>query len=88
MMSGTHISDLDVYGHGFFADILTLMGILDVDELSKQDVIRYRDQILNRAKKGKAGRRQEKPCKGCKDKKKQEDEKWLNLFMIRQKANL
>ena len=70
MISGIHIDDLQVFGHGLFQDILTLMNVLDTEELTKQDVERYRDQLLNRAKKGKTGKRSRKPCKGCKDKKK------------------
>lgn len=74
MISGIHIDDIQVFGHGIFQDILTLMHTLDVDELSKKDVERYRDQLLSRARKGvkteRSGKGKKKPCKGCKDKKK------------------
>jgi len=69
MMSGVHISEIEVFGHGFFQDILTLMRTLDVEELTREDVIRYKDQLLGRAGGGTRVDRS-KPCKGCKDKKK------------------
>ena len=74
MISGIHIDDLQVFSHGLFQDILTLMTVLETEELTKNDVERYRDQLLNRAKKGvkkgTSGKGKRKPCKGCKDKKK------------------
>ena len=74
MISGIHTDDLQVFGHGFFQDVLTLMNVLDTGELTQEDVERYRDRLLNRAKKGvkngTSSKGKRKPCKGCKDKKK------------------
>lgn len=72
MIPGIHIKDLEVFGPGMFQDILNIMETLDTEELTKDDVTRYRDQLRKYLREGnnisKAGRR--KPCKGCKDKKK------------------
>jgi len=80
MMPGMHIRDLEVFSHGLFQDILTLMETLDTEELSKEDVKRYRDNLIkynnrihsqpNRLKESKENRGSKKPCKSCKDKKK------------------
>ncbi len=69
MISGISIRDLEIFGHGLFQDILTLMNVLDTDELTRKDAERYRDLLLkNRGQGSKPVPR--KPCKGCKDKKK------------------
>jgi len=70
MMSGIGIGDLDVFGHGLFQDILTLMKTLDTEELTKKDVTRYRDMLLKNSIPIVSNRStsKRKPCKGCKDK--------------------
>ena len=68
MMPGVHIKELDAFGRGFFQDILTLMQTLDIEELTKEDVTRYRDNLFKYNRKGNKTHKR-KPCKGCKDKK-------------------
>lgn len=83
-MKNIEKKDLVLFGHGFFQDILTLMKLLDVEEITKKEVTEYRDRFLKPYKKTSGKRRQfgkpipgardiniklkGKPCKGCKDK--------------------
>lgn len=67
MLDGVSIGDLDAFGYGFFQDIVNAMDVLDINELTRKDAIRYRDLLL----KYREEVRVKAPCKGCNKRKKE-----------------
>ena len=79
------IKRLEVFGHGFFQDIITFMKHLDLEYITEKQATAYRDFLVKPYTLKKSGRRhrfgtpipgarpielKRKPCKGCKDKEK------------------
>ena len=79
------IKKLEVFGHGFFQDIVTFMKHLDLEYITEKQATAYRDFLVKPYTLRKSGRRhrfgtpipgarpielKRKPCKGCKDKEK------------------